>query len=175
MPKVGQSKWLIQGLVTKEAGNLLWMGVDPGWSGGIAVVSTQGVVAVSPASTEHQAWDFIQSFVGKDIRAVIERVHAMPGQGVSSMFKFGMSYGMLRGMLIASRITFTEALPQRWMKMYGISKVKGEKSTVWKNRLRQLSLQLYPYSHLLKHLTGKQSKAVSDAVLIAHYAQAGNY
>jgi hypothetical protein len=96
--------------------------------------------------------------------AVIEKVHAMPGNGVSGMFKFGMSYGGLRMALIAAGIPFEEVQPRAWQKAMGIPpRSKTESGTQWKNRLKAKAQQLYPAE--------KVTLAVADALLIATYCQ----
>lgn len=95
------------------------------------------------------------------INAVIEKVHAMPKQGVCSVASFMQNYGMLRGFLIALRVPFKEVTPQTWMKYYGFTKAKDESKTQWKKRLRQLAEQLFPEI--------KMKKDIADAILIANY------
>lgn len=92
-----------------------------------------------------------------DAFAIIESVHSMPKQGVASSFKFGRSYGFLRGCLIASGIPFEEVTPQRWQKELGCLS-KGNKN-VTKARAQQLFPSL------------KITHATADALLLAEYAR----
>ena len=78
------------------------------------------------------------------MKGVVEAVHAFPGQGVSSTFKFGKNYGELRMALIAAEIPFNEVTPRSWQKFYGMKKDKEESKPQWKVRLRQRAEQLYP-------------------------------
>ena len=68
--------------------------------------------------TEHDADDKLTDWLtdGPIPRAALEEVHAMPAQGVTSMFSFGRVYGFLIGLLVAHRIPFTLVTPRRWMK-----------------------------------------------------------
>ena len=94
-----------------------YMGIDPGQSGGIAVISETGEpwVAKMP-ETERDTWDIFSMWTKQDgsIQALIEKVHAWPKQGVSSTFKFGQSYGFLRACLIGTRIPFEEITAAQW-------------------------------------------------------------
>ncbi|MCK4816256.1 hypothetical protein KA005_10850, partial [bacterium] len=99
---------------------------------------------------------------GYQVSAIIERVHSMPDQGVSSSFKFGMNYGFLRACLISQRIPFSDSTPKNWQKHYHLAKHPNESKTDFKRRGKAAAQNLYP----------GQVKAIpdADAVLIAHYA-----
>ena len=107
-------------------------------------------------------WQFnCFKFEGKVIQevfAVIEQVGPMPGNGVTGMFKFGMNYGFLRGLLTAFDIPFDEARPQKWQKAMGCMS-KGDKN-VTKAKAQQLHPEL------------KITHATADAILLAEYARA---
>jgi Holliday junction resolvasome RuvABC endonuclease subunit len=96
--------------------NVNYLGVDVGGSGAMAVVDPLGaVVSVQRLeATQHDVWAWIAA---QRVRfAVIEKVSAMPKQGVSSTFKFGTSYGFCQGMLVAAGIRFEFVTPQKWQK-----------------------------------------------------------
>ena len=153
-----------------------YMGIDPGGSGGIAVLGgTTPLETFALKSTERDISDFIvactRSYGG--IKCVIEKVGAMPKQGVSSTFKFGQSYGFLRGVLISHGVSFREVRPQEWQKIYSMKRkrwkdVNGKKceesKTDWKNRLKAKAQQMEPNI--------KVTHAIADAILIAHYCKA---
>ena len=105
----------------------------------------------------------IRTFVeksGEDISAVIEAVAAMPGQGVSSMFRFGESVGVVLGVLGALQIPLRWVTPQRWKKAAGI--VGKDKDAA-----RSLAIQLHPeVAELLKR---KEDVGRADAALIARF------
>jgi hypothetical protein len=131
------------------------LGIDPGQSGGIAFIVTTGTAIPMP-KTERDVWEAIQETpIGA--HAFIERVHSMPGQGVSSSFKFGQGYGFLRGCLIARGMTFEEVSPAVWQKALGCLS-KGDKN-VTKARAQQL----------VPHL--KITHAIADSLLIAEYGR----
>lgn len=119
--------------------------IDPGASGAVAVKYPDGQVAVHPFDCESGAVSDMEAILAYDdtcaFHAVLERVHAMPSQGVSSTFKFGTNYGFWRGVLQALRIPFREETPQQWQR--GLYIGKCEKSER-KKRLKQLAVERYP-------------------------------
>jgi hypothetical protein len=141
-----------------------FVGVDPGGSGGLALLSGEGELLSSPMPpTEHDVWEWFQLHARECEAAVIEKVHAMPKQGVSSTFKFGMSYGFLRGMLTASLTPFFDVTPRKWQASFGVIGVKGEARTAFKNRLKAKAQQLFPKV--------KVTLATADAILLAVYCK----
>ena len=149
---------------------MIYLGIDPGASGGLASIVTEGGATAMPA-TERDVWEWIRlwsSVGGKgNAFAVIEKVGgyiagaAHPG---SAMFKFGQSYGGLRMALVAAGIPFDEITPQRWQKEIGIAPRKQTESKgQFKNRLKAKAQQLFPKV--------KVTLATADALLIAEYAR----
>ena len=130
-------------------------GIDPGASGGIAVVGERPVVAWKMPATERDIAEVFE--VASPDFAMIERCSSRPGQGVSSTFKFGRNYGFLRGMLIAYRIPFEEVTPHVWQRYMGCLS-RGQK-----NITKQKAQQLFPNL--------KITHAVADALLIADYCR----
>lgn len=140
---------------------MIFLGIDPGQSGGIAVIGTSGhCEAHKMPDTERDVFECViryrHNFSAAHF-AVIEKVHSMPKQGVASSFKFGRSYGFLRGCLIASDIPFEEVAPQAWQKELGCLS-RGDKN-VTKARAQQLFPAL------------KITHATADALLLAEYAR----
>lgn len=97
------------------------MAFDPGFHGGIAYIETvRGGMTVSaikmPTAGKEIDVNAIADLIKevKPTRAVIEKVGAMPGQGVVSMFRFGMGYGQLLGCLAACGVSTELVTPQRW-------------------------------------------------------------
>ena len=147
---------------------MIYIGIDPGQSGGIAVIDTvpggYTVYTTTLSGTERDIADWIaESYTGKAM-GYLEGVHSFPGQGVASSFKFGMNYGFLRGVLIALELPFETVSPQRWQKAMGVpAKGKNETKTQHKNRLKAMAQQLFP--------TQKVTLATSDALLLAEYGR----
>ena len=90
--------------------------------------------------------------------AYLERCQSMPGQGVVSIFRYGISYGMLRGVLAAMDIPVTLVPPQKWKKAFGLIGKDKEAS-------RALAIQWYPNADL--HLKKHHGRA--EALLIARW------
>lgn len=135
-----------------------FIGVDPGQSGGIAVISKQGVEAFKMPQTEKDIAELFQRIAfSPEPVAYLEKVHAMPKQGVSSTFKFGVGYGGLRMALTCSGIRFEDVTPARWQKKLGCL-TKGDK-----NITKQKAQQLFPEI--------KVTHALADALLIAEYGR----
>lgn len=147
----------------------IYMGIDPGKKGGVVVIEGSCVTTYSLTGlTEQQTWACFDRYAvrseGKDTFAVIEKVSAFPKMGVVQSFAFGVSYGFLRGCLVAAGIPFEEVRPQVWQKGLRIpGREKSETPAQWKQRLRQKALQLFPHLSL--------TLATADAVLLAEYAR----
>ncbi len=146
----------------------VYVGIDPGQSGGTARIADGFRAEAYPMpATERDVWEMIQSLqetsFGRAI-AIIEKVHAMPKQGVSSTFKFGTGYGGLRMALIAAGIPFDEVTPRTWQKALGVvARKKTETITQFKNRLKAKAQQLFP--------SVKVTLKTADALLIAEYCR----
>lgn len=139
---------------------MIFIGVDPGGSGAIAVIHDGVVEFIKNDSTERDLYEWLCDYGladGYGSHAVIERVHSMPKQGVSSSFKFGQSYGFLRGLLIASRIPFAEVSPVKWQTAMAC-RTGGDK-----NVSKARAQQLFP--------NVKITHANADAILLAEYAR----
>jgi len=137
----------------------MWIGVDPGASGGIARLAN-GVepYAWKMPETERDISELFRPFSEyKRIFCVIESVHSMPKQGVTSSFSFGRNYGFLRGMLIAYQIPFEEVTPIKWQKALACQS-HGDKN-ITKSRAQQLFPEL------------KITHATADSLLIAEYCR----
>ncbi len=144
----------------------IFLGIDPGQSGGLAWIEDgregdpAAAFAMKMPDTERDLWIKVAAETERSARtvfAVIEKVHSMPKQGVASSFKFGQSYGFLRGCLIASGIPFEEVSPQAWQKELGCLS-KGDK-----NVTKARAQQLFPAE--------KVTHATADALLLAEYAR----
>lgn len=163
---------------------MIYVGVDPGKSGGIAFIhhkegKTTTIKTFSVFSmikkTEQEIWNFFASIddLEDDIFCMLEKVHAMPGQGVTSMFSFGQNYGFLTGCLTSAQIPFEEVSPRTWQKGLGIparDSKGGESKAQFKDRLRQKAQQLFPQELVWERTLGEQ-RAVCDALLIAEYCR----
>jgi crossover junction endodeoxyribonuclease RuvC len=155
----------------------LFFGIDPGWSGGLAVLDQWGSVVHASSFNERTETDVVEEvwawLSGADdekylpSRCVIEKVWAFPGQGGSSGFKFGQSYGMLRATIILSRVPWEDIAPVVWSKKMKVPKApKGTKKNKGLNLGR--AQQLFPDIKMTK--TGK-TNSFYDALLLAEYGR----
>lgn len=138
----------------------LFIGIDPGVAGGIAVVDATGAVrlAVKMPETEREILDVLKEpGPGYTVRAVLERVRASPKMGVTGAFTFGRGYGALRMALTARGIPFDEVIPQRWQKALGC--LTGGDKNVSKRRAQDF----FP--------SVKVTHALADALLLAEFAR----
>lgn len=135
------------------------IGVDPGSSsGGVSYVMQSGKSRVwKLPETEKDTWDLIQYLSYNAISAVLEKVHSMPKQGVSSTFKFGTSYGELRMALIATGVRYTLVPPGTWMK--ALNCMTGGDKNVTKRKAQELWPNI------------KVTHAKADALLIGEYCR----
>lgn len=141
------------------------IGIDPGKSGGIALLGPSGYhesealnkLTEADLADTLRKWSVAAAFEQVRVIAHVERVHSMPKQGVSSTFTFGQSYGFLRGCLHAISIPFEEVTPAKWQRAMGCLS-KGDK-----NITKAKAQQLFPGI--------KITHAIADALLIAEYGR----
>lgn len=141
-----------------------YVGIDPGASGGVAIISSEGKVeALIDLSklTEPDIVSWLKLYRESLVFCIIERVHSMPGQGVSSSFKFGRSYGLVTGIVMGLQIPFGEVTPQVWQKEFSIGKHASK--TEHKRALRQRAQELFP--------TQKITANTADALLLAEFCR----
>ncbi len=152
----------------------LYLGVDPGLSGALAFFDTEKghlhvldmpVLEVSRnGKTKREVSapllaNILNAVDGTDVVAAVERVGAMPGQGVTSVFSFGRSLGIIEGALAACQISITLVPPQVWQKAAG---VRGGK-----DGSRQRACELFP--NYAKMFERKKDDGRADAALMAWY------
>lgn len=146
----------------------VYMGIDPGASGGIAIVQGLRCLLAEPMPrTEKDLWNLIHRECKQGVDfTVIEKVQGYIGkqQPGSAMFKFGQNYGSVRMALVGNNEPFQEVAPLSWQKAMKISpRGKKESKTQFKNRLKAKAQQLFPKVQV--------TLATADAILIACYAQ----
>ena len=142
------------------SGPNLFIGIDPGKSGGVCAVSGDMSICSKCPATIADMVALMKALLDIDSRpmCIIEAVHSMPGQGVVSTFTFGTNYGQWIGILASLGVPYIQVTPAKWMSTYG-SRPKGK--TERKNHLKHLAQQRYPQLSI--------TLATADAVLIAHY------
>jgi crossover junction endodeoxyribonuclease RuvC len=147
----------------------IYIGIDPGKSGGIAADLSQYYGADSCGSgrlvlklqdtTEAEVTEWLRRLPKADGHqyAVIEKVSSSPQMGVVSAFSFGQSYGFLRGCLASLEIAYVPVTPQKWQKAMGCMS-GGDK-----NKTKAKAQQLYPGERI--------THATADALLLATYCR----
>ncbi len=155
---------------------MLIIGIDPGISGSICFLQ-EGVikyVVEMPTMTEgkknkkqvngsqifNEISEKIKNMDKKNIKVVIEHVSAMPGQGVTSMFNFGQSFGILKGICSAMQLSVYFVRPAKWKKYFNL--INSEKDAS-----RTRAIEIFPYYS--SHLSRKKDSNKADAILIASY------
>ena len=97
---------------------------------------------------------------GKEVVVVVEHVNAMPGQGVTSMFNFGQSFGVIKGICAALNLPIYFIRPTKWKKHFNLIKTNKDAS-------RTKVIQTYP--EISSKLSKKKDSNKADAILIARY------
>jgi len=137
--------------------NKTYIGIDPGKSGAIAYLRPDMPPEyIKNSETLYDIAEFLSSIEG-DKMAMIEKVNAMPGQGVTSTFTFGESYGQLTGLLVALRIPFEVCRPAVWQKAMQC------RSGGNKNITKAKAQSLFPDTKIIH--------ANADAILLAEYCR----
>ena len=155
---------------------MLIIGIDPGISGSICFFEDGKIIEVveMPTMTEgkknkkqvngsqiyNEISKRIKNFDKKDIKVIIEQVSAMPGQGVTSMFNFGQSYGILKGICAAMQLSMYLVRPAKWKKYFNL--INSEKDAS-----RTKAIEIFPY--FSSNLSKKKDSNKADAILIASY------
>ena len=155
---------------------MLIIGIDPGISGSICFFKDGKILDVieMPTMTEgkknkkqvngSQIYNEILKRVNKletsDIRVIVEQVSAMPGQGVTSMFNFGQSFGILKGICSAMQLPIYFVRPAKWKKYFNL--INSEKDAS-----RTRAIEIFPY--FSSQLSKKKDANKADAILIASF------
>ena len=154
---------------------MLIIGIDPGISGSICFFKDGRILEVieMPVMTEGKKNkkqvngaqiynEFLKRINNKndDIRVVIEQVSAMPGQGVTSMFNFGQSYGILKGICSAMQLPVFFVRPAKWKKYFNLINSQKDAS-------RTRAIEIFPY--FSTQLSKKKDSNKADAILIASF------
>ena len=155
---------------------MLVIGIDPGVSGSICFFKDGKILDVIDMPTMNegkknkkqvngaQIYNEIKKRInnnyGSDVRVIIEHVTAMPGQGVTSMFNFGQSFGILKGICSAMQLSMYFVRPAKWKKYFNL--INSEKDAS-----RTRAIEIFPY--FSTHLSKKKDNNKADAILIASF------
>ena len=155
---------------------MLIIGIDPGISGSICFLDNGKILEVveMPIMTDgkknkkqvngsqvyNDITKRIKQFEKNQIRVVIEHVSAMPGQGVTSMFNFGQSFGILKGICTAMQLPMYFVRPTKWKKYFNLLNSEKDAS-------RTRAIEIFPY--FSSQLSRKKDSNKADAILIASF------
>ena len=153
---------------------MIIFGIDPGVSGAISILENKKVIEIFDMPTMidgkknkkqvngSQITNIIKEEINKkkEIIVVVEHVNAMPGQGVTSMFNFGQSFGVLKGICAALSLPIYFVRPTKWKKHFNLIKTNKDAS-------RTKVIQIYP--EISGKISRKKDSNKADAILIARY------
>ena len=150
------------------------IGIDPGLSGAIAILKNNIVLSIfdMPVMSEGKKnkrqlnsallVSLLRENINnnEEVAVVVEQVNAMPGQGVTSMFNFGQTFGAIKGICAALDLPIFFVRPSKWKKHFELINSSKDSS-------RTKAIEMYP--KLSKELAKKKDVNKSDAILIARF------
>tara|TARA_Y100000590_G_scaffold223274_1_gene252586 strand:+ start:4139 stop:4618 length:480 start_codon:yes stop_codon:yes gene_type:complete len=153
---------------------MIIFGIDPGVNGGISILKNKKVLEVHDMPTMidgkknkkqvngSQVVNIFKEKLSIDDEkiVVVEHVNAMPGQGVTSMFNFGQSFGVIKGICSALSLPIYFVRPTKWKKHFNLIKTNKDAS-------RTKAIEVYP--EISSKLSRKKDANRADAILIARY------
>ena len=153
---------------------MIIFGIDPGVSGAIGILENKKVIEATDMPTMidgkknkrqvngAQVANIIRERLhnNKEVVIVVEHVNAMPGQGVTSMFNFGQSFGVIKGVCAALKLPIYFVRPMKWKKHFNLIKTNKDAS-------RTKVIEIYP--SISSKLSRKKDSNKADAILIARY------
>ncbi len=153
---------------------MMIFGIDPGVSGAISILKNKKVLDVFEMPTMidgkknkkqvngSQVTNIIKERISEnnEIIVVVEHVNAMPGQGVTSMFNFGQSFGVIKGICSALSLPIYFVRPTKWKKHFNLINSNKDAS-------RTKAIEIYP--EISSQLSRKKDSNKADAILIARY------
>ena len=155
---------------------MLIIGIDPGISGSICFFEDGKIIDVveMPTMTEgkknkrqvngSQIFNEISQRIHKsenhEIRVIIEQVSAMPGQGVTSMFNFGQSFGILKGICSSMQLPMYFVRPAKWKKYFNLINSQKDASRTKANEI---------FTYFSRQLSKKKDSNKADAILISSF------
>ena len=149
-------------------------GIDPGLSGALAILDDKKIVDVIDLPTMSDGKKnkrqlnsaHLSQYMHKNVVdientvVVVEQVNAMPGQGVTSMFNFGQTFGAIKGISAALQLPIYFVRPSKWKKHFELINSSKDAS-------RTKAIEMYPA--IAKDLSKKKDVNKSDAILIARF------
>lgn len=122
-------------------------GIDPGVSGGVALLDATGeVITVAQASEELETCKLLRQITDGQVKVLVEKVSGFIGEAHpgSAMFNFGRNVGVTVGCLLTLGAAFEEVEPQRWQSALGLKRRRGVAKNEWKRQLKARAQELWP-------------------------------
>jgi crossover junction endodeoxyribonuclease RuvC len=155
---------------------MLIIGIDPGITGAICFFEDGKIIdviempnmpegkknkrQVNGAQIYNEIFKKIKNLEKENVKVIIEQVSAMPGQGVTSMFNFGQSFGVLKGICSAMQLSVYFIRPIKWKKYFNL--INSEKDAS-----RTKAIEIFPY--FSSQLSKKKDSNKADAILISSF------
>ena len=153
---------------------MIIIGIDPGINGAISIIENKKIIEVYDTPTMIDGKKNKRQINGaqvtnifkerlngeKEVVVVVDHVNAMPGQGVTSMFNFGQSFGVIKGICAALNLPIYFVRPTKWKKHFNLIKTNKDAS-------RTKVIEVYP--EISSKLHRKKDSNRADAILIALY------
>ena len=153
---------------------MIIFGIDPGISGAICVLNKGKIVELYEMPTMIDGKKNKRQVNGAEVtniflkelsnqieaKVVVEYVSAMPGQGVTSMFNFGQSFGLIKGVSAALRLPIFFVRPTKWKKYFNLIRTNKDAS-------RTKVIEIFP--HISSKIPRKKDSNKADSILIAKY------
>ncbi len=155
---------------------MLVIGIDPGITGSICFFEDGKIIdlidmpnmadgkkqkkQVNGAQIYNEILLRTKNVEKRNIKVVIEHVSAMPGQGVTSMFNFGQSFGVLKGICSAMQLPMHFVRPAKWKRFFNLINAEKDAS-------RTKAIEIFPY--ISTQLSRKKDANKADAALIASF------
>ena len=155
---------------------MLVIGIDPGITGSICFFEDGKIIdliempnmadgkkqkkQVNGAQIYNEILLRTKNVEKRNIKVVIEHVSAMPGQGVTSMFNFGQSFGVLKGICSAMQLSMHFVRPAKWKRFFNLINAEKDAS-------RTKAIEIFPY--ISTQLSRKKDANKADAALIASF------
>ena len=152
------------------------IGIDPGISGAVCFFENGKIIEiidmpimndgkknkkqVNGAQIYNEIYEQIKNIPKHEINVVLEQVSAMPGQGVTSMFNFGQSFGVIKGICAAMRLPLHFVRPAKWKKYFNLLNSEKQAS-------RTKAIEIFP--EISHKLSKKKDINKADAILIASF------
>lgn len=145
---------------------MIYIGIDPGKNGGIATIGCSEFSEFTKVYSDDGIKQLCSQLTRLRIDCIcyVEQVHAMPKQGVSSTFNFGVNFGFIQGVLKAYGIPYELVTPQKWKKEFSCTSDKNTSIEVCKRLFPNVNLKATDRCK-------KDHDGMAEALLIAEYGR----